>query len=159
MRYATFIFWNIAIILMSSTTAIGTRYVDAQLGWLTYQSYWSIGLGLLLILIGLWLRYHSTKHFHEHRVRVVQLSAQHHLITDGPFAWSRNPLILAITIIFLGATLVIGSMLGLVVVFGFQLFWHLWVMYYEEPSLQQQFTSQYIDYCRRVPRWLPFPSL
>jgi protein-S-isoprenylcysteine O-methyltransferase Ste14 len=32
---------------------------------------------------------------------------------------------------------------------------HLFVLFYEEPTLQKQFGGAYDQYRRRVPRWIP----
>jgi protein-S-isoprenylcysteine O-methyltransferase Ste14 len=32
---------------------------------------------------------------------------------------------------------------------------HLFVMFYEEPTLRRQFGESYDEYRRRVPRWIP----
>jgi protein-S-isoprenylcysteine O-methyltransferase Ste14 len=32
---------------------------------------------------------------------------------------------------------------------------HLFVMYYEEPTLRQKFDGDYEEYCRNVRRWWP----
>jgi len=31
---------------------------------------------------------------------------------------------------------------------------HLFVVLWEEPGLKKRFGKEYLDYCRRVPRWL-----
>jgi len=32
---------------------------------------------------------------------------------------------------------------------------YLFVVFYEEPTLQRKFGAEYEAYCRQVPRWLP----
>jgi protein-S-isoprenylcysteine O-methyltransferase Ste14 len=32
---------------------------------------------------------------------------------------------------------------------------HLFVLFYEEPTLRASFGSQYQSYCAEVPRWIP----
>ena len=32
---------------------------------------------------------------------------------------------------------------------------HLFVLFYEEPTLRAKFGDDYEEYCRNVPRWLP----
>jgi protein-S-isoprenylcysteine O-methyltransferase Ste14 len=31
----------------------------------------------------------------------------------------------------------------------------LFIVFYEEPTLQKVFGAQYLEYCQRVPRWIP----
>jgi hypothetical protein len=35
------------------------------------------------------------------------------------------------------------------------LFFHLFVVFYEEPTLRQKFGESYEEYCKTVPRWIP----
>ncbi len=32
---------------------------------------------------------------------------------------------------------------------------HVWVIFYEEPTLKRRFGESYEKYCRRVSRWIP----
>jgi protein-S-isoprenylcysteine O-methyltransferase Ste14 len=36
---------------------------------------------------------------------------------------------------------------------------HLFIVGYEEPTLRRMFGGDYDDYCRRVGRWWPLPSV
>jgi protein-S-isoprenylcysteine O-methyltransferase Ste14 len=51
-------------------------------------------LGVISFLVGFLLRVWAAFHFYERRMKVIVLSAQEHLITIGPFRYSRNPLYL-----------------------------------------------------------------
>lgn len=77
------------------------------------------------------------------------------LVARGPYRWTRNPMyvsvmpmLLAEAIIFRSATLLVYTA---IVLLGF----HLFVVFYEEPSLKRRFGESYENYCREVPRWLP----
>jgi protein-S-isoprenylcysteine O-methyltransferase Ste14 len=37
-------------------------------------------------------------------------------------------------------------------------YFHLAVVWFEEPELRRGFGSKYEDYCKRVPRWFPVPA-
>jgi len=80
------------------------------------------------------------------------------LVVNGPYRFSRNPMYVGVSSVILGQALYYGSkrvaIYACFVFIGFYLF----VLYYEEPTLQRLFGTQYEEYCRRVPRWiLPFP--
>ncbi len=76
------------------------------------------------------------------------------LITHGPFAYSRNPIYLAATFIWLGWAIVYGSVLMLILaVVGWTFFKYLKVPQ-EERALEARFGEAYRDYRRRVPRWI-----
>jgi protein-S-isoprenylcysteine O-methyltransferase Ste14 len=76
------------------------------------------------------------------------------LIAHGPFAYSRNPIYLAGTFIWLGWAIFYGSVLFLVLtVVGWTLLNHLKVPQ-EERGLEARFGEAYRAYQRRVPRWI-----
>ena len=43
------------------------------------------------------------------------------------------------------------TLYGAMLLLGF----HLFVVFYEEPTLRRKFNGEYEEFCRRVPRWLP----
>lgn len=83
------------------------------------------------------------------------LEAPRKLVTTGPFALMRNPIIAGDAAVILGEALYFSSLGVLFYAILFTLAWHYIVVYVEEPELRQHFGEQYEAYRRRVPRWLP----
>jgi protein-S-isoprenylcysteine O-methyltransferase Ste14 len=76
------------------------------------------------------------------------------LVTTGPYAFSRNPLYLAFTALYLGLTLIINSVWP-VIGLPFALFVvHRSVIGREERYLRGVFGERYEDYRKRVRRWI-----
>jgi protein-S-isoprenylcysteine O-methyltransferase Ste14 len=77
-----------------------------------------------------------------------------HLVTDGPFSLTRNPLYLAGTMLVLGIGLVSGIawflLLAILAAFTVQKV----TIEREERHLQARFGETYLDYSRRVRRWI-----
>lgn len=77
-----------------------------------------------------------------------------HLVTDGPFSFTRNPLYLAGTMLVLGIGLVSGIvwflLLAILAAFTVQKLATEW----EERHLQARFGETYLDYAGRVRRWI-----
>jgi protein-S-isoprenylcysteine O-methyltransferase Ste14 len=77
-----------------------------------------------------------------------------HLVTEGPFAFTRNPLYLAGTILVLGIGLVSGIvwflLLAVLAAFAVQKL----AIEREERHLQARFGKTYVDYAQRVRRWI-----
>ncbi len=77
-----------------------------------------------------------------------------HLVTNGPFAVTRNPLYLAGTTLTLGIGLVSGIvwllLLAILAAFAVQKV----TIEREERHLQARFGDEYLDYARRVRRWI-----
>lgn len=76
------------------------------------------------------------------------------LVTDGPFAYSRNPLYLSLLAIYGGLALLVNSLL--MVLLGVAMFFTLQrhVVEPEERYLAEKFGDAYQDYLGRVRRWL-----
>ncbi len=77
------------------------------------------------------------------------------LVIRGPYRFVRNPIYLSATVALGGAALYYGSLTLLGYAAIFILAAHLFVIWYEEPTLQRTFGQEYTAYCSRVRRWLP----
>ena len=75
------------------------------------------------------------------------------LITSGPYRFSRNPQYVGSIIMYIGIILVLNSILGLItsllVIFAF-----LILPFSEEPWLQKEYGKTYVEYCKKVPRFI-----
>ena len=79
------------------------------------------------------------------------------LVVRGPFRWVRNPGYVAVLAMLLGQALIFGSVSVLAYAAAVAVAFHVFVVYHEEPTLRETFGDEFTDYCRRVPRWLPWP--
>lgn len=77
------------------------------------------------------------------------------LLSRGLYGLVRNPMYVGVVLILLGEAIVFLSLTLLSYAFLVLLMFHLFVVYYEEPTLRKQFGPTYEDYCRTVPRWVP----
>ena len=77
------------------------------------------------------------------------------LVITGLYRHVRNPQYIGVVLVALGEALLSGS----VILAGYAAFlgvgYHLFVRFYEEPTLTQLFGQDYISYTQAVPRWLP----
>ena len=87
------------------------------------------------------------------------LDAPRHLVTTGPYAAVRNPIMAGELAVIWGEAVYCASLGVLLYAAVLTLLGHLAVVYIEEPELHQRFGESYAAYCRRVPRWLPRHSL
>jgi len=85
----------------------------------------------------------------------LPLDAPRHLVTTGPFAVIRNPIMAGEVAVVWGIALYRSSLGVILYAILFALAGHLAVVKVEEPELRKRFGREYEDYCRRVPRWLP----
>jgi protein-S-isoprenylcysteine O-methyltransferase Ste14 len=77
------------------------------------------------------------------------------IVVSGLYRFVRNPMYLGVELLILGEAWLFSStrLLGYALLLG--LGFHLFVVFYEEPSLTKKFGGAYQEYCRSVPRWIP----
>ncbi|MFX0124168.1 MAG: methyltransferase family protein [Candidatus Hodarchaeota archaeon] len=106
-------------------------------------------LGLLLIL---W----SSLLFAKAKGTPVPFSPPTQLVTTGPFASIRNPIVLGYILLFLGIGLLLGSIsLVLITTPFYFLLLVLEIKLIEEPELEKRLGKEYIEYKERVPMFIP----
>ncbi len=76
------------------------------------------------------------------------------LVVTGAHAWSRNPMYVALTAVYLGAALAFGQAWPLIFVVLPWAAMNWIVIPFEEQRLRDAFGQDYADYCRRVRRWI-----
>ena len=128
--------------------------IDPWLGVFGPLYVWPILLVGMLLLIGSFtsVNYLQAYMHEDWRSGIDDHHGSGHLLTDGPFGRSRNPLFLAVMTGQLGFFLALPSVFSLVcLVTGV-----LVIMRQareEEKALARRFDEQYEAYCKRVPRW------
>lgn len=75
------------------------------------------------------------------------------LVTNGIFAYTRNPIYVAFAFVLLGEFLIFSSPLLLIYLVAAILLFHRQVLR-EEEFMRQRYGAQYSDYCARVRRYL-----
>jgi protein-S-isoprenylcysteine O-methyltransferase Ste14 len=77
------------------------------------------------------------------------------LVVVGPYRYVRNPMYIGAAMAMSGAALFYGSwwLLGYAIFLG--VVTHLFIVWYEEPTLRGAFGADYDAYCQRVSRWWP----
>ncbi len=76
------------------------------------------------------------------------------LLTDGPYAYTRNPMYLGHLLFTAGLVLTLRSWLGALLLAERVARFNRRVVT-DEALLQEQFGDEYRAYVRRVPRWVP----
>lgn len=76
------------------------------------------------------------------------------VVSDGPFAFTRNPLYVSLLAIFAGIGIALASLSFLAVLVPFALVLHFGVVLREERYLEAKFGDAYRDYKSRVRRWI-----
>ena len=144
---------NLFVVAVGFAFALLGASVDKVL-FSRFHSTATLVIGVTLLTAGFLLRVWAAYHFYKHRMNVIVLSAQSHLITTGPYRISRNPLYLGGNVfIFLGASLILGTPGGLMLTVL-----HLPLVNFmirrEERQLEQSFGDAWREYAQGTRRWI-----
>jgi protein-S-isoprenylcysteine O-methyltransferase Ste14 len=77
------------------------------------------------------------------------------LVIRGAYRFVRNPMYVAVITIILGQAILFSSWTLVAYALAVWGTTHAFVVLYEEPTLRETYGEQYLEYYRRVPRWLP----
>jgi len=78
-----------------------------------------------------------------------------HLVVSGLYCYVRNPMYVAVIAVIAGQALVFANLRLLAYGAAVWLAFHLFVLFFEEPTLQRAFGAEYEAFCAGVPRWTP----
>jgi protein-S-isoprenylcysteine O-methyltransferase Ste14 len=152
MPIALVIFFGIVVLFVFASI-----WLDKWLACLHFGStWWSLGLGWLLTIVGWFIMFWPVIAFFRTRGTPVPFNPPPKLITNGLYAYVRNPMILGLFIFMLGLGVLLGS-LSLIFIFT-PLFIVLNVLYIqaiEEKEMEKKFGREYLEYKKRVPMFIP----
>ena len=136
---------------------IGAYFTDR---WLNLPAViympWNLVLGLLLLAPGALIIIWTWIQFLAARGTPVPINPPQTLITRGLYAYSRNPMLLGIFLMFFGAGILTGS-ISLTFLFSplCVLIFYFQVTLVEEKEMELKFGQAYLDYKQKVPRFFP----
>ena len=128
--------------------------------WVFKPALWNLSLlrwlGALLLLIGVAIVLDSFARFALQGLGTpAPILPTRHLVITGLYRYVRNPMYVGVAAAIFGQALLFESrdllIYGGLVWLGF----HLFVYFYEEPTLRRTFGEEYEAFCREVPRWIP----
>src|ERR1044071_4921546 len=114
------------------------------------------GLGAILILAGVPGLVDSFARFALQGLGTpAPIAPTRNLVVSGLYRYVRNPIYVAVVAIVVGQAVLMGD--WRLIVYGalLWLFFHVFVVAYEEPTLEQTFGREYEAFRAAVPRWIP----
>jgi len=145
------VFFLLGEIAVSPGASVGDRIAEFWIAFrrLSGMAIFTIGLAAYLFC-SIWLIFFG-------RGPHVEFDPPKVFVATGPYRWVRNPVVITLLATVLGEAVYLGSV-GILVLFlaGLPVA-HLQVTRLEEPLLRERFGESYVQYCRRVPRWIPKP--
>lgn len=114
---------------------------------------WNL-FGLLLTVFGGILNLLADKDFKRFNTTVKPFEYSTTLINKGVFSFTRNPMYLGMVFILLGLSVFLGSISPFFITIAFTLIINFVFIIPEEKMLLEKFNREYIDYKRKVRRWI-----
>ncbi len=109
-----------------------------------------VAVGLASSVLALWARttmHRAGTHIDPHAPALV-------VVSHGPFRFTRNPLYLSLVLLTLGIALVFDLLWVVAMLIPVLLIIHFGVILREERYLASKFGQTYLDYKRKVRRWV-----
>lgn len=114
------------------------------------------GIGAIVILAGVLALVDAFARFALQGLGTpAPIAPPRNLVVTGLYRYVRNPIFVAVIAIILGQAVLMGD--SRLIVYGAVLWlaFHVQVVVYEEPTLEQTFGSEYEAFRAAVPRWIP----
>ena len=119
-------------------------------------SVWQSVFGVILLVSGLSLAIWTMFLFHRiGKGTLAPWAATTHLVVEGPFKYTRNPMIIGVLAILTAEALILNS---IYVFYWMAIFFLINCVYFklfEEKQLEKKFGEEYLAYKENVPMWLP----
>ncbi|RXZ64406.1 methyltransferase family protein [Pelagerythrobacter rhizovicinus] len=113
------------------------------------QMPWDIPL-ILGAAILIWARVH----FRSRQAEIHTFKTPRHLVTDGPFRFSRNPMYLGFLLLLVAAAFFVNVWCAVLAPAIFLAAAAFWYIPHEEAALRATLGEDYEAYSRRVRRWI-----
>jgi protein-S-isoprenylcysteine O-methyltransferase Ste14 len=138
------------MLLALAASYVLNRYVPARMVVPEMIRY----LGAVPVLAAIWIVGKSAQSFRKRDTTVMPYERSTTLVTDGFYENSRNPMYLAMLLLLVGVAWLLGSITAFLPVPLMYLVLRYRVIAMEEGMLEEAFGEEYLDYKRKVRRWL-----
>lgn len=150
----TTLFTNGTTAFAASLSANIAFWVASSKDYGVISEFNSLGIGSILVLVGVILRYVAKKQLQSNFTQSVQILDGHRLIRDGIYSKVRHPAYIGTFFIVLGAVFIYGNivmfvLLLLILPLGIKR------INYEEALLLKKFGKEYTEYKQQVNRFIP----
>ncbi len=112
--------------------------------------------GLLIIVLGfaliIWANYTLLR-----KISLEEREPFHTpsvLVLNGPFQFSRNPVYLSVIMMAIGLAILLGSLILFIIPPIFFIVFQRFFIRWEEKKLEETFGEDYLEYKKRVKRWV-----
>ena len=121
---------------------------------LPFSGYASIAVIAVLFLVAFTLAGLAFLALHKNETPAEPSQPTVRVVRQGPFRLTRNPLYIALQLVYVAFAVLVDSIWLFLLVPVLFLLLHFGVVLREERYLSAKFGAEYVDYMRRVRRWL-----
>jgi len=133
---------------------IGGAAINFFLPLPIWPGVWIKALGLIPLAVGVLLFVSARAAFRRHKTALMVWTPSTELVQDGPYGFSRNPIYLAFSSMYLGAALIFDSLYILIMLVIVVILFDRTQIPREERYLQERFGEEFTRYKTRVRRWI-----
>jgi len=110
--------------------------------------------GFILLISGIILNIWTDRLFKVNNTTVKPHLDPNSLITSGPFKVSRHPMYLGMTLALLGVAVIHGTVISFIFPVIFVILMNILFIPLEESKLKRLFGQKYLDYMKKVRKWI-----
>ena len=110
--------------------------------------------GLIILLIGLTTTFWSFYLFKKNKTPILPGQKPTFMVVEGLYKFTRNPMYLGVTIGLFGFAFYFGNALSFLSPLAFFIVINIVYVPFEEKLMKQIFGKQYLDYKKKVRRWV-----
>jgi len=110
--------------------------------------------GLLPIAVGIWLAVQGSRQFARAETNIIPFTESTALVTEGVFAFSRNPMYSGMVLALSGTAVLLNGWLAWLVLIPFIFILYRNFIRNEEQLMEQTFGENYLNYKASVRRWV-----
>ena len=138
------------LFLIATVLALTTKFVLPSISFpfLIKQS------GYIWITVGFLVLLAAVRQLNKHKTTVHPDGVTTTIVSNGIFKYSRNPIYLSFTLLYLGVVLLSNSIVGLVLLVPLIIITQKGIIEREEKYLSQKFGEEYNQYKSTVRRWI-----
>jgi protein-S-isoprenylcysteine O-methyltransferase Ste14 len=145
---------GLSSIVLGTTIGFLSKFMDIR--WLFSPDYYISSLGLLLIIIGVVVRWSAVLTLSKYFTVDVTIMDDHRLIRSGVFKYLRHPSYFGLLIAVLGLGVTMVNWLSIIIMLVPHCVIIILRINEEERALEGRFGSDYEDYRRNTKRLIPF---
>lgn len=135
----------LAAVLLSLIRPVSLNFVPLS---------FAMAIGFVVFCLGAVLSVSAIRTLHDRDAPILPTRGARHLVTCGPYRYSRNPMYLGNTLAVLGIGFMLGNVWFLAAGIAAAALTHLVPVPREEQHLLALFGADYEMYCRQTRRWL-----